>query len=380
MTSPRAAYLLGDLDLVRPLRAARIAVVAVVGSDSSTRYSRAVRSVVPYPPDDEGALLELLEQHAQRESERPVLYFQDDSDLLLVSRNRERLAQTFHFVIADAQLVEDLVDKRLFAQLAQRLQLPVPRAVAVPTNGRRPQPPMQFPVLVKPLNRDMGWESATGRAKAVLVSTPGELSALLDRVATRHAHVLAQEHIPGDENRIESYHVYVHGDGEIRGEFTGRKLRTLPAAYGHTTALVITEAPDVAGLGRSLTRKLGLTGVAKFDFKRGPDGRLHLLEVNPRFNLWHFPGARAGVNLPALVWSDLTDGPRTRSTPARAGVTWCRPWTDSRAARAAGIPLGRWARWAVHCDALAVVAWDDPAPFVRGEAWQRVKWRFRGDG
>src|SRR5215470_19812901 len=40
-----------------------------------------------------------------------------------------------------------------------------------------------------------------------------------------------------------------------------------------------------------------LTGVAKPDFKRAPDGRLLLLEINPRFNLWHHLGAVAGVNL-----------------------------------------------------------------------------------
>ena len=44
---------------------------------------------------------------------------------------------------------------------------------------------------------------------------------------------------------------------------------------------------------------LGLRGVAKLDFKRTAAGELVLLEVNPRFNLWHLPGAVAGVNLPA---------------------------------------------------------------------------------
>ena len=150
---------------------------------------------------------------------------------------------------------------------------------------------------------------------------------------------------------------------------------SLPAEYGHTTALVITDAPDVVELGRRLTGLLGLVGVAKLDFKRAPGGRLHLLEVNPRFNLWHFAGAKAGVNLPALVWADLTGRPRPDRRPARAGVTWCRLWTDFRAARAAGIALRAWGRWLAGCDALAVVAWDDPAPFLRGEVWQRVKWR-----
>ncbi len=78
----------------------------------------------------------------------------------------------------------------------------------------------------------------------------------------------------------------------------------MPAAYGHTTALVITDAPDVVELGRRLTGLLGLVGVAKLDFKRAPDGRLHLLEVNPRFNLWHFAGRRPGSTF--RLWSGPT--------------------------------------------------------------------------
>jgi len=372
-----AAYVLGDLDLVRPLRSAGIPVVAIVGAESSTRYSRTVRAVLRHPGNEHGAeLLDVVERHAQAEPAPPVLYYQDDADLLLVSRNRERLARSFRFVVAAAELVEDLVDKRRFGLLAARLALPVPRAVAVATDGSAPLPALEFPVLLKPLSRDMGWESATDRAKAVLVSNAREMAALLGRVAARHSHVLAQEHIPGGEERIESYHVYVDDGGEIVAEFTGRKLRTLPAAYGHTTALVVTNAHDVAELGRHVIGLLRLVGVAKLDFKRGPDGRLHLLEVNPRFNLWHFAGARAGVNLPALVWADLTGTRRPQSAVARAGVTWCRPWTDLLAARNAGIPLLRWARWVARCDALAVAAWNDPVPLLRGEVWQRVLWRL----
>jgi D-aspartate ligase len=47
--------------------------------------------------------------------------------------------------------------------------------------------------------------------------------------------------------------------------------------------------------------RLGVRGVAKLDIKRDDRGRLHLLEINPRSNLWHDPGAVAGVNLPAMV-------------------------------------------------------------------------------
>ena len=135
--------------------------------------------------------------------------------------------------------------------------------------------------------------------------------------------------------------------------------------YGHTTALEITEADDVRRQGRTIVERLALIGVAKLDFKRDPHGNLRLLEINPRFNLWHHAGAIAGANIPALVYADLVGLPRPAVTRARAGVRWCRMWKDLPAARASGMPLAAWLPWAMGCEAKSALAWDDPMPLLR---------------
>jgi predicted ATP-grasp superfamily ATP-dependent carboligase len=200
----------------------------------------------------------------------------------------------------------------------------------------------------------------------VLVDGAEALQALWPRLAAADLDLLFQEAVPGPESRIESYHVYVDGQGTIVAEFTGRKIRTFPLSCGHSTALETTDALDIRTLGRDIVRKLDLRGVAKFDFKRGPDGRLHLLEINPRFSLWHHLGAIAGVNLPALVFADLMGLPRPPGRTARVGVRWCKPWTDVRAARACGMPASAWLLWSLRCEAKSSVAWDDPMPLLRG--------------
>jgi predicted ATP-grasp superfamily ATP-dependent carboligase len=191
------------------------------------------------------------------------------------------------------------------------------------------------------------------------------LQALWPRLAGLGQQLLAQEFVPGDETRIESYHVYVDRTGGIAAEFTGRKIRTYPTSCGHSTALEISDAVDVKQQGRAAIEKLGLHGVAKLDFKRAPDGRLHLLEINPRFNLWHHLGAVAGVDIPAFVYADLVGLPRPRRQTARAGARWCSIQKDFPAARASGVPLTQWLPWMLGCDAKSAVAWDDPMPLVR---------------
>jgi predicted ATP-grasp superfamily ATP-dependent carboligase len=237
---------------------------------------------------------------------------------------------------------------------------------------------LQFPVALKPLvRRGDQWMPIGGAAKALRLDTPLALASHWPRLARAGIPVLLQQLIPGPETCIESYHVYVDEHGETVGEFTGRKIRTWPQAYGDSTALEITDAPEVTTLGRDLVRRLGLRGVAKFDFKRARDGRLYLLEVNPRFTLWHHLGARAGVNIPALVFADLAGLPRAAMRQARAGARWCKPWDDVLAARAAGISFLRWLPWALGSDALRVVAWDDPMPFIRGVLWRVMSRVFR---
>ncbi len=371
------ACVLGDLDLIRPLALARIPCAVVAPMGSVVGRSRFVHAVIAVDcdtiSDHPADLPEQLLRFAGAQKNPPVLFYQEDEQLLFVSRHRDRLAAGFRFVVPSAELVEDLVDKARFHLLAERLRLPVPPTRTIrPAAGSRPADvDLQFPIVAKPLRRRRSWSDIGYMAKAVRVDTPEALHAWWPHWTDQELELLMQELIPGPETCIESYHVYVDAQGQIVAEFTGRKIRTLPPEFGFSTALAITDAADVAALGRSLVHSLGLCGVAKFDFKRAPDGRLYLLEVNPRFNLWHHLGAVAGVNLPELVYGDMVGSPRAATMPkARAGVTWCRLADDWRAARACGIPLLSWSIWALGCEARSM-AWDDPVPFFH-TAWRLV--------
>jgi len=367
------ACVLGDMDLVRPLGLAGIKCAVAVPPGAASRYSRfTVESLEwSHPWEHPDKLVESLVQFAKNQSERPVLFFQSDGDLLLVSRNRERLQKFFRFAIADQELVEDLVDKERFQSLAERLKLPVPPAQRLHAMPDVPTLTLSFPIIVKPLTRRPElWKAVVKSGKALRIDTAEEFRQMWPELTASSVEMLAQELIPGGESSIESYHVYVDGDGRILGEFTGRKIRTYPLEYGDSTALETTDKADVAMLGRELVQRLQLRGVAKFDFKRAPDGRLYLLEVNPRFNLWHHLGALAGVNLPAMVHQDLIGQAKPEMRAAVQGLRWCRAWQDVLAARQSQVGAISWLRWTISCEAKRLLALDDPMPLVGGACWR----------
>jgi D-aspartate ligase len=363
------AVVLGDIDLVRALGLARIPSTVLAPPGGPVRYSRHTRAVFPWHNawENPEQLVESLVRFGQAQPEPPCLFYQEDRTLLLVSRHRDRLREGFRFIVPDAELVEQLVDKARFQKLAARLELPVPAARVISPGDPLPADdfPIPFPLVLKPLVRiPARWEPLAGPGKAMSLNSLSELRALWPRIAAANLEILAQELVPGPETCIESYHAYVDERGTIVGEFVGRKIRTLPASYGDSTALETSDATDVLVLGRSMIRRMKFCGVAKFDFKRGPDGRLRLLEVNPRFNLWHHLGAIAGVNLPALVYGDLIGAPRPMMGPAQPGVRWCKPWKDLFAARASGMSFAKWMLWVARCEAKSGLAWDDPFPLL----------------
>lgn len=344
----------------------RCAVVAPAGDPA--RYSRRAATLEWADPwSDPEALVELLLAFARSQSAKPVLFYESDPSVLFVSRNREELADSFRFILPPAPLIEDLVDKLRFRLLAERLGLPVPASRVLDPRSTDPRDiGISYPLIVKPATRgDRGWTTVEPARKAVRVDSGRELSLVWSRLAAFDQEVLAQELVPGPETCIESYHGYVDEDGTVAADFTGRKVRTKPMDYGHTTALVITDAADVQQLGRDIVLRLGIRGVAKLDFKRTMNGSLRLLEVNPRFTLWHHPGALAGVNIPAMVWADMAGQPRPPTSPSpRAGVSWMSPW-DLQAALEYGLSGRDWLRWARRCDARSMMDLGDPLPFLR---------------
>lgn len=366
--------------MIRPLGLAKIPCAAVAPPGAPPRWSRFTRASVEWadPADESGALVDKLIAFSQRQNQKPVLFYEGDWDLLLISRHRDRLAGFFDFVIPDRTLVEDLVDKARFRALAQTLGLPVPPSIQVDAAGALAgDVDLAYPLILKPLTRRTAtWMPIfdamnQSEAKALEIRSPQELAALWPRLASSGVELLAQELIEGPETSIESYHAYVDRSGSTVASFTGKKIRTYPKGYGHSTALEITASAEVAELGAELMKRLDLRGVAKLDFKRSPTGTLYLLEVNPRFSLWHHPGAKAGVNLPALVYDDMTGAARRSTGPARSGIKWCRLLNDVKAAKAEGISFPKWLPWALACDARATLAWDDPMPFLRGVLWAR---------
>jgi D-aspartate ligase len=366
---PTPAVVLGDVDLVAALGRGGIRSTVVTPPRDPARFSRWTAGWTELPdlwgrPD---AVVAALLEIAASAPVRPVLYYESDADLLALVHGRQALEQAFHLVLADSELVLDTVDKARFADLAARTGLPVPPSWCLRSTDAVDDVvgATRFPLLVKPLSRR--WLELLGTTgKAVLVDSRDELRRRHEAWGTAGVDVLVQQLVPGAETQVESYHAYLDAEGHVAGEFTGVKLRTSPPAFGHSSSVCTTDAPDVRALGREVAQRLGVRGVLKVDVKRDEDGRLWVLEVNLRFTLWHHLGAVGGTNLPALVHADLTGRPRPPVRAVPAGLVWTQPVADLRAALQAGVGWRPWLRTFATADARSGLGNGDVQPFLRG--------------
>ena len=375
------AVLHGDLNMLRCFAGTGVRTVVLSSDpDSPTFFSRHCgqrRAIADVHTDPEGALDDLLAV-GRLFSERAVLFYGDDAMLLLVSRNREALGQGFRFLMPPADMVEALVDKRRFAALAEERGLGAPRTVtsdqaASAAEIARLLPP---PWIVKPFchlgfrTSDCVRKLGVGPIKALAAPTEEELARTLDRIKAFAPGFVVQEHIPGGEEHVHTFHAYLDARGRSLGAFVGRKIRTYPRHAGTSTYLEIIDEPELCRLGLEVTAKLGLVGVVKLDYKRDPrTGRFHLLEVNPRFSLWNHLGTAAGLDLPLLAYRDLTGAPQAPERAARAGVRWLALGDDARTffrcfARSGDLSLAGWLGSLRGPKVYDVFAWDDPAPLL----------------
>jgi predicted ATP-grasp superfamily ATP-dependent carboligase len=390
--------LLGGLNVLRALGAARIpAIIASIDRRTPAMASRYCAGTIELPRGaGRDAIAEVLAREGRKLAEqygrRVPLFYDNEDRLSLVQDYRALLEPHFALLLNEPEIGDALLDKGRFQALAERRGLPVPRRIdwdALESESG--------PVIAKPNDKSTadygGGASATlyGRffadgGKARIFANGREARA--DPLAAQLAGGLAfQEYIAGGDDAIWSFHGFADESGETLRWFVGRKIRTYPEGTGVSSYLRLADeksGEDVAELGRGIAARLPLKGVFKMDFKRDEtNGRLHLLEINTRFNLWHYLGAVSGVNLPEVAYQyllkeEIPEKPRpsTRYRWLSLRIDW-RAFLELSLKGKLGFPGWLWSL-AQAPKVYDLFAWTDPAPFVRSwrhrfqSRWQRL--------
>ncbi len=201
-------------------------------------------------------------------------------------------------ICPDRSAYELATDKHALLGRGAALGIDVPRGVLIedPTQLSKLPSGFEYPVVLKP--RRSRW-LAQGRwetGEARIVHGPGDLQPRCG--ATAPGAWLLQEYVHGHGEAI----FLLASGGRPLVQFAHRRLREKPPTGG-VSVLRQSIEPDAQLLegSRRLVEDLDWTGVAMIEFRRAPDGRAFLMEMNPR--LWGSVqlAIDAGVDFPTLL-------------------------------------------------------------------------------
>jgi predicted ATP-grasp superfamily ATP-dependent carboligase len=370
-------------------------VVATPNPSDVALKSRHAKHVWLLPSEDGGrsesslvSLLALGSHLREISGKRAPLYYGSDQRLAFIYRHRDELAREYALCLNDAPLAEALLYKDSFARLALERGVRTPRTFLPGSDQDDAIAKIEVPVIAKPrdkvryadIRRQMlgpSGKAATFENGRALVEHPG--------YAACRDNLVVQELVPGDEERLFSFHGFADEGGQILAWFCGRKVRAFPSPAGESSCIELVTDEAAALYGKRVASALGLKGVFKIDIiQDARTGVYYTLEVNARYNLWHYLGAADGINLPEVAYDYLVFGRTPPGRTVRPRHRWINVYRDYKSykqLRSRGsLGLWAWLRSLARKPAVfETFAWDDPAPtlyWIRDEIGKRrARWR-----
>ncbi|MEO5327623.1 MAG: ATP-grasp domain-containing protein [Magnetococcus sp. THC-1_WYH] len=143
-----------------------------------------------------------------------------------------------------------------------------------------------YPLVVKGLFYD-----------AQVVHHPAEAKAACWRIAQQWGYpLLVQRFIPGHEINLTAV---CDADSTLLGAVMMRKRAITDK--GKAWAGVSIEDHDLLAMAQTLATHLSWHGPLEVEALKGEDGKLYLVEINPRFPSWIYLSHAVGRNLPAIL-------------------------------------------------------------------------------
>ena len=205
-------------------------------------------------------------------------------DIYPYSENRKQLQEIgAQAIVSDRDKLEICRDKMLtFQTLGSRFVLPFTTAEANKIDG--------FPVLAKP-------RFGKGSRGIVKIDDESDLKYIL----SKRDDLVFQEYLPGTEYTVD-----------VLSDLNGKPLMAVPRIRMQTRAGISTKGRVLKDASleidcMKIAENIGIRGPCCMQMKESGDGRLKLIEVNPRMGGGTIFTTLAGANFPALLL-DMIDG------------------------------------------------------------------------
>ena len=347
--------------------------IRVLGLDSSRKvgfYSRYIDAVIcPDPLEHEEEFIACLQRIAAREKIRPALFITSDEFLLPVSKNRKELEHSYLMNLPDSRIIECIADKFKQYTLALDAGVAVPQTFVAENLDQLLQikDRVPLPAFIKGAEVT-SWRKKMGVAsKGFVASTQEDLINIMKMVFDRGARALVQEIIQGPDTNHYKASCYLSRDGKVLLAFGLQKIRQQPAGFGFGCLVQSVEYPELLALGKNFFTKIGYRGVGSAEFKLDlRDGKLKLIELNPRYWQQNALADKCGMNFPLMDYLEMTGCEPKAVLEYRYGIKWVNLYSDLESFREyrqrKQLSLMQWLESYKGEKVYSDISWDDMLP------------------
>lgn len=375
---PKPYVVIIGLDSIQGLQAARIfadrkiPILGLAGDlglyFSSTRVCEQILQV------DTGSdqLLELLVELGPKLQKKAFLLPCQEKSVLMISRERARLAPWYHMNLPDHELVERLLDKVSFYSFAQNEGFPITRTcfLASRADAENAANSLNYPVVLKPTYRSLEW-TRHSQQKAFKISSAGELVVMYEQHHPFASQMVAQEWIEGPDSNLYSCICYFDKDHQPVVTYTDKKIRQWLPLVGQSSLGVECRNDHIREIALRLFSSLNYRGLAQMEFKKDEkNGRYFIVETNIGRPTGRAAIAEAGgVELHYTMYCDALGWPLPENREQKyTGVKWIHFLRDIRSSayyyKTGELTLSEWRRSISGRKVDAIFSWKDPLPFI----------------
>jgi predicted ATP-grasp superfamily ATP-dependent carboligase len=275
-----------------------------------TVYGRAWEC--PAPQDGSVAWRDSMIALARKLGRKPVLIAGADIYVSAMAQHANELSAHYAFCQSSVATQALLATKERQYEMADANGMPVPRTRLAKSaeDVMAFAAESQFPCLLKPLQAGK-WEHLPHDhplfcTKVALADSGEELTASYRLCRDYTPEVVVQEIIQGPDTAKLVYLSCYGGNGNRIGNCIVRELRTQPIGFGSATVVEPFFDEEADELCDRFLRKLQYAGLCEIELKRDVrNGRLKMIEANPRYSGTGDAAQYAGVDVGWLHYLDL---------------------------------------------------------------------------
>lgn len=250
-----------------------------------------------------------------QDHEEPVILIAcGDGYAELLSKHKEELQETFVVPYIDFDLLQRLINKESFYEVAAKFNLPFPATKIIKMVDYEADNfmdvPFDYPIALKPAD-SVSWLDVhfVGRKKAFTIHDDAELQDIVTKIYENgyEGDLIMQDFIPGDDSNMRVLNAYVDKNHHVKMMCLGHPLLEdpTPQSIGNYVAILPEYNQKLYETVQNFLEEIEYTGMANFDLKYDSrDGEFKFFEINLRQGRSSFYVTLNGYNLASWYVND----------------------------------------------------------------------------